>query len=66
MMLTIDDLKERLRWEDVDDILDLLDLSVSEMLDYLNDEVETHQDKLRDYYDEDSEDMGWEEEPDQS
>jgi len=66
MMLTIDDLKERLRWEDVDDILDLLDLSVTEMLDYLNDEVETHQDKLRDYYDEDSEDMGWEEEPDQS
>jgi len=63
-MLTIENLKEKLMWEDTDEILDLLDLSVAEMVDYLTDEVEAHQDKLREYYDEDPEDMGGEEEPD--
>jgi len=65
-MLTIDDLKNKMKWEDAEDILDLLNLSTSEMLDYLTDEIETHQDKLRDYYDEDAEELDWEEEPDQS
>ena len=61
-MLTIDDLKNKMKWEDAEDILDLLNLSTSEMLDYLTDEIETHQDKLRDYYDEDAEELDWEDE----
>lgn len=64
-MLTINDLKDKLRWEDTDDILDLLSVSVEEMLEYLNDEIETHQDKLRDHY-EIAEELDGEEEPNQS
>jgi len=62
MMLTIEDLKDKLMWEDTDDILTLLDLSTAEMLDYLNDAIESKQDKLRDYYDEGAEELGGEEE----
>lgn len=62
MMLTIENLKEKLSNEVIEDVLELLELSVAETVEYLTDEVETKQDKLRDYYDEDSESMGWEEE----
>lgn len=61
-MLTIENLKEKLSNEVIEDVLELLELSVAETVEYLTDEVETKQDKLRDYYDEDSESMGWEEE----
>jgi hypothetical protein len=66
IMLTIEDLKSKLAWETPDDILDLLEIDIITVLDELDDFIIDVQDKLRDYYNEDSTDMGREEEPDQS
>jgi hypothetical protein len=66
VMLTIEDLKSKLAWETPDDILDLLEIDIITVLDELDDFIIDAQDKLRDYYDEDSTDMGREEEPNQS
>jgi len=66
MMLTIEELKSKLAWETPDDILDLLEVDIITVLDELDDLIIDVQDKLRDYYNEDSEDMGREEESNQS
>lgn len=65
-MLTIEDLKSKLAWESPDDILELLDVDIITVLDKLDDLIIDAQDRLRDYYDETTKELDWEEEPDQS
>ena len=64
-MLTINDLISKLMWESSDDILDLLEIDTLDMLEHLEEIIIDKQDKLRKYY-EDTEELDWKEEPDQS
>jgi hypothetical protein len=57
-MLTFNDLCELLKKEDEVTLLELLDLSSSELVDTLESFIEDKQDKLRSYYNETSEDVG--------
>lgn len=57
-MLTFNDLCELLKKEDEVTLLELLDLSSSELVDTLESFIEDRQDKLRSYYNETSEDVG--------
>ena len=57
-MLTFNDLCELLKKEDEVPLLELLDLSSSELVDTLESFIEDKQDKLRSYYNETSEDVG--------
>ena len=52
------DLCELLKKEDEVTLLELLDLSSSELVDTLESFIEDKQDKLRSYYNETSEDVG--------
>jgi len=66
MTLTIEDLKSKLAWESPDDILELLDVDIITVLDELDDLIIDAQDKLRDYYDETTDELDREKEPDES
>ena len=66
MTLTIEDLKSKLAWESPDDILELLDVDIITVLDELDDLIIDAQDKLRDYYDETTDELDREEEQDKS
>ena len=57
-MLIFNDLCELLKKEDEVTLLELLDLSSSELVDTLESFIEDKQDKLRSYYNETSEDVG--------
>ena len=65
MTLLIEDLMDKLKDESEIDIIEMLDLSSSELVSYLSDRVVDKQDKLREYYDEDAE-LDGEEKSDQS
>lgn len=56
-MITYDDLKELLKKEDEGTLLELLDLSSIELVDLLDGVIFDKQDKLRDYYGENDEDL---------
>lgn len=56
--MTFNDLCELLKKEDEVTLLELLDLSSSELVDTLESFIEDKQDKLRSYYNETSEDVG--------
>ncbi len=60
--MTFNDLCELLKKEDEVTLLELLDLSSSELVDTLESFIEDKQDKLRSYYNETSEDVCREEE----
>lgn len=60
--MTFDDLREKLKHEDEVTVIELLDLSSEELVDILESYIDDKQDKLRAYYCETTEDMGWEEE----
>ena len=66
MTLTIEDLKNKLAWESPDDILELLDVDIITVLDELDDLIIDAQDKLRDYYDETTDELDREKEQDES
>jgi hypothetical protein len=66
MTLTIEDLKSKLAWESPDDILELLDVDIITVLDELDDLIIDAQDKLRDYYDETTNELDREKEQDES
>jgi hypothetical protein len=66
MTLTIEDLKSKLAWESPDDILELLDVDIITVLDELDDLIIDAQDKLRDYYDETTDELDREKEQDES
>jgi hypothetical protein len=66
MTLTIEDLKSKLAWESPDDILELLDVDIITVLDELDDLIIDAQDKLRDYYDETTDELDREKEQDKS
>lgn len=59
--MTFDDLKETLKHEDEVTIIELLDLTSEDLVEILESFIEDKQDKLRNYYGEDSEDVGREE-----
>jgi hypothetical protein len=52
MSLTIDELKERLSQEYEVDLLEMLQLDSSDLVEILEDYIIDHQDELRDKYDE--------------
>ena len=56
--MTFNELCELLKKEDEVTLLELLDLSSSELVDTLESFIEDKQDKLRSYYNETSEDVG--------
>jgi len=66
MTLTIEDLKSKLAWESPDDILELLDVDIITVLDELDDLIIDAQDKLRDYYNETTDELDREKEQDES
>jgi len=66
MTVTIEDLKSKLAWESPDDILELLDVDIITVLDELDDLIIDAQDKLRDYYDETTNELDREKEQDES
>lgn len=57
-MLTFNDLCDLLKKEDEVTLLELLNLSSEELVDILESFIEDNQDKLRNYYNETSEDVG--------
>jgi len=66
MTLTIEDLKSKLAWESPDDILELLDVDIITVLDELDDLIIDAQDRLRDYYNETTDELDREKEQDES
>lgn len=60
--MTFDDLKEQLKKEDEVTILELLDLSSTELVDILESYIYDKQDSLRDFYGENDEDVDREKE----
>ena len=57
-MITFDDLLERLKQEDEVSIIEILDLSSSELIDSLESLIFDKQDRIRNYYNaEDEEDL---------
>jgi hypothetical protein len=52
-MQTFDDVVERLKLEDEVTLLEILDLSTSELVDLLWSEIYDKQQRVRDYYNED-------------
>ena len=57
-MITFDDLLERLKQEDEVSIIEILDLSSSELVDSLESLIFDKQDRIRNYYNaEDEEDL---------
>lgn len=65
-MKTFADLKELMKKEDELTFLEILDLSSVELADLLEEELHDKQDRIREYYDEDEEDVDWEEGTDES
>ena len=59
MSLTINDLKEKLKQEDQDFILMVLNPESDELVEMLEELVIKQQDKLRLYYDDDPETLEW-------
>lgn len=64
MIKTFNDLLERLKREDEVTLLEILNLSSCELVDLLQDTIEIQQQRVLHYYDEDTEDLDWEEVPD--
>ena len=60
--MTFDDLKQLLSKESELDFLEILDLTSIELVDLLEAEIYDKQDRIREYYDEDEEDVDGEEE----
>ena len=60
--MTFDDLKQLLSKESELDFLEILDLTSVELVDLLEAEIYDKQDRIREYYDEDEEDVDGEEE----
>jgi len=56
-MLVFDDLKELLKKEDEVTLIELLDLSSDELVEILESYILDQQDRLRAYYNEDSEEL---------
>jgi len=55
--MTFDDLKETLKHEDEVTLIELLDLSSEELVEILESFIEDKQDKLRNYYEADDEEL---------
>ena len=59
--MTFNDLVERLKQEDEVTILEILDLSSEALVDALEGIIEDKQQRVREYYDEDTKELDWEE-----
>jgi hypothetical protein len=59
-MITFNDLTERLKQEDEITLLEILDLSSCELVDALEGLIEDRQDRVRNYYNETTEESHWE------
>lgn len=55
--MTFDDLKEALKHEDEVTLIELLDLSSEDLVEILESFIEDKQDKLRNYYEADDEEL---------
>ena len=62
MSFTISELLDKLKSEDETTLLELLDLTSLELVDYLEDVIFREQEKLREYYGEDESSVDWQEE----
>ena len=62
MSFTFSELLDKLKLEDESTLLELLDLTSLELVDYLEDVIFREQEKLREYYGEDESSLDWQEE----
>ena len=62
MSFTFSELLDKLKSEDETTLLELLDLTSLELVDYLEDVIFREQEKLREYYVEDESSLDWQEE----
>ena len=62
MSFTFSELLDKLKSEDETTLLELLDLTSLELVDYLEDVIFREQEKLREYYGEDGSSVDWQEE----
>ena len=62
MSFTFSELLDKLKLEDETTLLELLDLTSLELVDYLEDVIFREQEKLREYYGEDESSLDWQEE----
>ena len=62
MSFTFRELLDKLKKEDESVLLELLDLTSLELVDYLEDVILREQEKLREYYGEDESSVDWQEE----
>lgn len=62
MSFTFSELLDKLKSEDETTLLELLDLTSLELVDYLEDVIFREQEKLREYYGEDESSVDWQEE----
>ena len=62
MSFTFSELLDKLKSEDETTLLELLDLTSLELVDYLEDVIFREQEKLREYYGEDESSLDWQEE----
>lgn len=62
MSFTFRELLDKLKKEDESVLLELLDLTSLELVDYLEDVIFREQEKLREYYGEDESSVDWQEE----
>ena len=62
MSFTFSELLDKLKKEDEVILLELLDLTSLELVDYLEDVIFREQEKLREYYGEDESSLDWQEE----
>lgn len=65
-MITFNDLTERLKQEDEITLLEILDLSSTELVDALEGLIEDKQDKIRAYYYDEQDELHWQEATNQS
>ena len=59
MSFTFSELCEKLQKEDESTLLELLDITSIELVDYLEDVIFREQEKLREYYGEDESSVDW-------
>lgn len=57
--MTFNDLIEKLKQEDEITLLEILDLSSAELVDFLESTIFDKQDRIRDYYNEDDPTVDW-------
>ena len=62
MSFTFSELLDKLKSEDETTLLELLDLTSLELVDYQEDVIFREQEKLREYYGEDESSLDWQEE----